>query len=301
MGGMRITGRDARKQPRGGGSSTSKGRAASNGRRASGEAGVGDRGGDRVDERGEQTDEQLLSRYRRSHSVKLRNSLIERNRKTVEGMARGMCMRLPRSVDLQDLVHAGMWGMIQAIENYREERGDHFAPFMRIRVRGAMLDELRNMDYLPRLYRTRIRRREEAVSRLRTALDRDPSDAELADDLGVSETRLRRFFSQQTPIHNIARRAGESDRDDGHEIDILGLLADTEQEAPIEAINRRELIEKIESALQPIEWKVLRMHYLEGLTGREVASKLHLSASRICQIHGRVLSRLKSRLASVSS
>ncbi len=250
---------------------------------------------------GDQADELLLAKYRRSRAVSLRNALIERYRKTVEEMARGLSMRLPRSVDVQDLVHAGMWGLIQSVENFREERGDCFAPFMRIRVRGAMLDELRNMDYLPRLYRSRLRKREEAVTRLRTTLDRDPSDAELADDLGVSETRLRRFFSFQSPAYNMPKRVGDPDRDEGGEMDILGLLADTEQEAPIEAINRRELMEKIESALQPIEWKVLRMHYLEGLTGREVANKLHLSASRICQIHGRVLSRLKSRLSAASN
>ena len=250
---------------------------------------------------GDQADELLLARYRRSRSVKIRNSLIERQRRTVEEMARSLSMRLPRSVDVQDLVHAGMWGVIQAVENYREERGDRFVPFMRIRVRGAMLDELRNMDYLPRLYRTRLRKREEAVSRLRTTLHRDPSDAELADDLGVSETRLRRFFSSESPAYNMPKRVGDPDREESRDMDILGLLADTEQEAPIEAINRRELIEKIESALQPIEWKVLRMHYLEGMTGREVASKLRLSASRICQIHGRVLSRLKSRLSSANN
>lgn len=249
----------------------------------------------------DRVDELLLAKYRRNHSVKIRNSLIERKRKTVEEMARGLSMRLPRSVDVQDLVHAGMWGMIQAIENYREERGDRFVPFMKIRVRGAMLDELRNMDYLPRLYRTRLRKREEAVSRLRTTLDRDPSDAELAEHLGVSESRLRRFFSCESPAYNMPKRVGDPDWEEGREVDILGLLADTDQEPPIEAINRRELMEKIESALQPIEWKVLRLHYLEGLTGREVASKLHLSASRICQIHGRVLSRLKSRLSSANN
>src|SRR5690606_9258808 len=93
-------------------------------------------------------------------------------------------------------------------------------------------------------------------------------------------------------------RVADADRDDPGEPDLLGSLADDEQEAPFEAMNRRELIEKIESSLQPIEWDVLRLHYLEGLSGKEVARKLHLSASRICQIHGRVLSRLKSRLAS---
>lgn len=245
-------------------------------------------------------DEALLARYRRSPSVKIRNQLIESHRVVVEEIARALRVRLPRSVDLHDLVHAGTWGLMQAIENYRAERGHSFRPFMRIRVRGAMLDELRNMDYLPRLYRSRLRLREDAVARLRDALARDPSDAELAEDLGVSEARLRRLFSLRAtfPQGSLKGRVADADRDDPGEPDLLGSLADDEQEAPFEAMNRRELIEKIESSLQPIEWDVLRLHYLEGLSGKEVARKLHLSASRICQIHGRVLSRLKSRLAS---
>ena len=76
---------------------------------------------------GDQADELLLAKYRRSRAVSLRNALIERYRKTVEEMARGLSMRLPRSVDVQDLVHAGMWGLIQSVENFREERGDCFA------------------------------------------------------------------------------------------------------------------------------------------------------------------------------
>lgn len=242
-------------------------------------------------------DEALLARYRRTPTVSLRNRLVERYKGTVEEMARTLRARLPRSVDVQDLTHAGMWGLIQAIENYRAELGHSFTPFMRIRVRGAMLDELRNMDYLPRLYRTRLRLRDEAASRLRALLDREPSDAELAEDLGISESRLRQLFSLRSSVASLPGRLADPDRENTAEIDVLGSLADNHQEAPIEAINRRELMEKIESALQPVEWDVLRMHYLEGLTGKEVARKLHLSASRICQIHGRVLSRLKSRLA----
>ena len=242
----------------------------------------------------------LLARYRRTRSVKLRDSLVERFRGIVEEMARAMRARLPRSVDVQDLTHAGMWGLIQALENYRAELGGSFVPFMRIRVRGAMLDELRNLDYLPRLYRTRLRIREEAVNRLRGILDREPSDAELAEDLGVSESRLRLLFAQRGPIATLPGRTTDSDGGGGADGDLMGALADHDQETPIDALNRRELMEKIESSLQPMEWDVLRLHYLEGLSGREVAKKLHLSASRICQIHGRVLSRLKSRLSSAT-
>ena len=233
----------------------------------------------------------LLERYRRTRSVRVRNQLVERYRGHVEAIARGLATRLPRSVDEQDLVHAGIWGLIQAIESFEPERGAGFVPFMRIRVRGAMVDELRAMDYVPRLYRHRIRLLEAAQERLRAELSREPSDAELADELGVSESILRRSYT--LPGQTRLRSPGGDDV----ERDGMDLLVDDDVESPIEALDRQELIEKIEASLQPVEWKVLRMHYLEGMSGKDVARELRLSASRICQIHMRVLSRLKAKLA----
>lgn len=256
----------------------------------------------------EQTSEKLLERYRRKPSSKIRNILVERHKPQVEAIARTLAMRLPPCVDVQDLVHAGLWGVMQAVENFRPERGSIFVPYMKQRVRGAMLDELRNMDYLPRLYRQRLKAREEARNLLRGLLRRDPSDAELAAELGVSETRLRQNYADLPALHSQSRSDGISDqgysamgRDAGRnglDSNSIEDLPDHAWENPIEALNRQELLAKIESSLQPIEWTVLRMHYLEGMSGKEVASKLRLSAARICQIHLRVLSRLKARWAS---
>ena len=203
---------------------------------------------------------------------------------------------LPRSVDVQDLAHAGMWGLMRSIENFNPERGSQFLAFMRIRVRGAMLDELRNMDFLPRLLRHRRRALDGALNRLRDTLHREPSDPELAAELGVSEENLwRQFAPAPHPSRAGKRLSGERDGD----VDIVDQLVDEQLESPLETLNRQDLLIKIEASLQPIEWKVLRMHYLEGMSGIEVARKLRLSASRICQIHGRVLSKLKTRLGAL--
>ena len=244
--------------------------------------------------------ETLLARHRRKPSVRLRDRLVERHRGFVESLARSLASRLPRSVDVDDLVHAGLWGLMKAIERFRADRGAPFQTFMRPRIRGAMLDELRTMDFLPRLYRRRLREREAAVSRLRSSLDRDPYDGELAAELGITESRLRRAYSPLPAIHGASRipmRFAEADP--VGELDLMESLPD-DQESPIEAIHRQELLAKIEASLQPIEWTVLRKHYLEGKSGKEVARELRLSASRICQIHVRVLSRLKERLGSLA-
>lgn len=232
---------------------------------------------------------ELVERYCRTRRASLRDELVEHYRPYVEVVARKLASRLPRSVDEQDLVHAGIWGLLQAIESFEPERGRGFVPFMRWRVRGAMMDELRAMDYVPRLYRHRLRQLEDARDRLQKELAREPSDAELADALGVPEGVMRRRYV--VPTQASPRSADGEEFEEG-----LEWVAD-DVESPIEALDRQELLEKIETSLQPIEWKVLRMHYLEGKSGKEVARELRLSASRICQIHMRVLSRLKARLA----
>ena len=237
--------------------------------------------------------ERLLASYRKKPTARLRDLIVDRHRPDVEAMARALAARLPRSVDVDDLVHAGIWGLMQSIDKFRADRGVPFRPFMRPRVRGAMLDELRSLDYLPRLWRRRARALDKAVGELRGILGREPRDCELAARLGTTEVWLRRA---RTRVHDGSGESGDRrPRSDG--ADPFDDFADQHLESPLDALDRRELIAAIESSLQPVEWKVLRMHYLEGLTGKEVAARLRLSAARICQIHGKVLLRLKRRFA----
>lgn len=204
-------------------------------------------------------------------------------------MARALAARLPRSVEVQDLTHAGIWGLIQAVSAYEPERCDSFAAFMRIRVRGAMLDELRHMDFLPRLFRRRVRERDAARAKLRMQLEREPISSELAEELGVTEEALLRCPDGKV-IRSVHWREGDTDEERCEQ------LEDDAVESPIEALDRQELLELVRRRLDPIEWKVLKLHYLDGLTGRQVAQRLQLSASRICQIHVQVLDRLKQEL-----
>lgn len=247
----------------------------------------------------DESTEDLLRRYRMRGSrslrerASLREAVVERHRGAVETMAHGLAVRLPRCVDAQDLVHAGIWGLMQAIDSYQPDRCDQFAAFMRIRVRGAMLDELRHLDFLPRLFRRRIRERNEVLARLRMELEREPTGSELAAALGTTEEALLRC--REPLVYRIVR--GDADA----EADQFDQLADDGVESPIDAINRQEQLALIRSSLDPIEWKVLQLHYLEGMTGKQVARRLRLSASRICQIHGRVLDRLKARLSPTSA
>jgi len=235
------------------------------------------------------TTEQLLERYRLRRSRAILDEIVERQRATVESMAITMVSKLPRSVDVQDLTHAGMWGLMQAITSFEPERCNSFEPFMRQRVRGAMLDELRHMDFLPRLFRRQVRERDAARARLQMELEREPTNSELAEELGITEDALLRCPESKV-LRSVHWREAESDEDHFEH------LPDDAIESPIEAITRQELLELVRKQLDPIEWKVLKLHYLDGLTGRQVAQRLRLSASRICQIHVAVLDRLKQQM-----
>ncbi|HEB51921.1 MAG TPA: sigma-70 family RNA polymerase sigma factor, partial [bacterium] len=131
--------------------------------------------------------------------------------------------------------------------------------------------------------------RDAARARLRMELEREPTTSELAQAMGVSEEVLLRC-----PDSAVLRSVHATDRD--ADTGRCEDLADQESESPIEAITRQELLEKVKRHLDPVEWRVLKLHYLDGLTGRQVAQRMRLSASRICQIHVQVLERLKQEL-----
>lgn len=234
------------------------------------------------------TTEQLLERYRLRRSGAILDEVVERHRGAVESMAFALAAKLPRSVDVQDLAHAGMWGLMQAIGSFQPERCDSFESFMRIRVRGAMLDELRHLDFLPRLFRQQVRNRDAASARLRMQLEREPTNSELAEALGITEDALLRCPDSKVLRSVHWREPGAEEGEFDH-------LPDDAAESPIEALTRQELLDQVRRQLAPIEWKVLKLHYLDGLTGRQVAQRLRLSASRICQIHVAVLDRLKQQ------
>lgn len=238
--------------------------------------------------------EQLLRRYRLRRSRALLDQIVERHRGLVEAMALSLAARLPRNVDAKDLEHAGMWGMMQAIAAFQPDRCERFETFLRIRVRGAMLDELRHMDFLPRLFRRRVRERDAARARLRMQLEREPTNSELAAALGISDAALLRC-PETSVLRSVHHHDAEADED--HQVE----FADDAVVSPVELATRQELLDLVRRSLQPVEWKVLQLHYLEGLTGKQVARRLRLSASRICQIHGRVLDRLKLQLTEVAA
>jgi RNA polymerase sigma factor for flagellar operon FliA len=224
--------------------------------------------------------------------VQLRNELVERYRPEVEEIARRLHQRLPRRVDPQDLALAGIQGLIHAIERFDQRRGRDFSAFMAMRVRGSMLDELRACDWLPRSLRELMTRREAAILRLRGELGHEPSDQDVAVRLSMKMEEYQSTFggppSDWSP-------GGEEGAPEPFES-----MTDPDQESPLEGLYRREILARVQSLLSPVERRLVKLHYFDGLKLGEVARKLKRSPSRICQLHGRVLARLKMKLMAES-
>ncbi|MEZ5987944.1 MAG: sigma-70 family RNA polymerase sigma factor [Planctomycetota bacterium] len=243
--------------------------------------------------------EQLFKLFQDTGDTAWRDALVERHLPQVLELARALQVRLPRSVHLEDLCNAGYWGLLRSLETYDPEKGG-FRVYLRIRVQGAMVDELRAMDWLPKLLRARIEHRNRVSERLRSELGREPTENELATELDVDLDRYRRSYPKEAPTVAWNILEGEDREQGGPDGKIVSLgLRGREahgDDHPLNPMYRRELIARIQDLCTETEWSLVELHYFRGLKLREVAEELHLSPARICQIHGRVLQRLKERL-----
>ena len=224
---------------------------------------------------------------------------MERHLPDVVETARCLSARLPRSVDVDDLCNAGYSGLLRCIETYDVSKGRSFLSYLRTRVYGAMVDELRAMDWLPRLMRSRLAQRDQLLERLRQDLGREPSEQEMAKGLGVSIETYRRSYpavGSAVATSLVASSEQELDRLDASIVGLVSHGRAASESHPLTAMYHQELMERIQKILTTTEWKLVDLHYFKGLKLRDVAGRLNLSPARICQIHGRVLVRLKERL-----
>ena len=237
--------------------------------------------------------QRLWERYRKGDCLEARNALIAYYRRYAYAVVRRVRARLPRTVETGDLRGAGDIGLIQAIQNFDPERGVPFEAFCERRVRGAILDELRRHDWLPRPVRQRLNLRRELREDLRTRLGHDPSDAEIASAMQIS---LQEYLSQyqpgrDTPVLAGARPAGTGQNGESG----LDYLEDPRELSPAEDAFRREMLETISQTLEEQDRLVLYLRFFEGRTLREIGEELGLSPSRVSKIVSGAVARLKER------
>jgi len=220
----------------------------------------------------------------------------------VRYIARRIHERLPRHVPFEDLVHAGVIGLIDALHKFDQAKHVQFGSYAKFRIRGAILDSLREMDWSPRDLRRKARRLEEANHALRARLGRNPSEVELAAELGLDLHGLQILLGEIDGLEVGSLRV-QSQRD-GKEEDLCEYLPDDPEETPLLLCLRSEMKELLSRAIEDLpekERQVLALYYYEELTMKEVGAVLGVGESRVSQIHTMAVVRLRARLAEITA
>lgn len=236
----------------------------------------------------------LWKQYQAGPNDALRNRLIEHYLPIVRYTAERVAATLPQSVDIDDLMSAGLFGLIEAIKSFDLERGVKFKTYCSWRVRGAILDELRANDWVPRLVRNKASMLEQKMREAEAQLGRPATDLELATMLGMSVADLDKLMQEASAVSvcylsdTTSENQESSSRSD--------LLADPTASDPIDDIQRKDVMEVLTRELSLRERLIMILYYFEELTMREIGLALDLSESRVCQLHSRIVARLKAKL-----
>jgi RNA polymerase sigma factor FliA len=239
--------------------------------------------------------EDLWQKYLRTRKRFYKDRLVEAYMPLVRSVAEQLAMRLPRTVDEDDLRGAGVFGLFKAIENFDPERNVKFETYCRLRTRGAMIDHLRQQDWIPREARNRGSRLAEVIADMREKLGRDPTDLELARRLRLSLEALREALGELRFGSMVSLTPAEDEDGTQHEEPTGPQFVDQQGE-PSEILHRREIFEVVARELTDVEKRLVHAYYFEGLTLKAIGKKEGISESRVCQIHGRMLDRLAERL-----
>jgi RNA polymerase sigma factor for flagellar operon FliA len=244
--------------------------------------------------------DQLWREYKRTGERRLRDQLIVQYSALVKFVAGRVSVGLPHTIEQADLVSYGMFGLIDAIEKFDPERAIKFETYAITRIKGAIIDELRSVDWVPRSVRSKARSVEQAYAQLEGTLLRTPTDAEVAAELGISEPGLQQIFTQISFVGIVAldEVVSGGDRGEGGSTTLAQSLPDR-GEGPVAAYEVEEMKQILAGAINRLgerEKIVLSLYYYESLTLAEIGQVIGVTESRVCQIHTKAVLQLRGRM-----
>lgn len=231
-----------------------------------------------------------------SPSHHIRNYFLERYLPLVRYNAERIYARLPDEVDIEDLVQAGFYGLRGAVNAFDLDHRTKFETYCAKRICGAMLDELRTMDWVPRLVRSRTAKVDGARDALKMKLGRQPTQQEIAEHLGVDTEEYKKIHRDGSPVGVVSLSRNWNRSDGNRELREIDVIQDRRQVNPLNETQRRDLKELITKGLSRAERLIVVLYYYEEMTMKEIGQTLDLSESRVSQMHSSILARLKAQM-----
>jgi RNA polymerase sigma factor for flagellar operon FliA len=247
--------------------------------------------------------QELWQRYNQRVDASAENALIEKYLPLVSSAVARLAMTLPDHVDRDDLYGVGLVGLLQALRNFDPTCGASFETYARLRVRGAMLDELRRMDWVPRTVHEKSRKIQSVMVQLEQELGRTPTEAQMAKALKISVADYARLLNEVRPAAFVCLDAlNSTDESDGG--NLYEVIANPAAESPLEQTSQQELKRVIFERLKELpetQRKVLALYYAEDLHLHEIAEVFGLTESRICQIHAQAILAIRAYVQRLES
>lgn len=231
-----------------------------------------------------------------------RNAMVEEHLPLVKYIASRIAGRLPSHVELDDLINAGVIGLIDAVEKFDATRKIKFKTYAEFRVKGAILDELRALDWVPRSTRQKASRIEKAFAELEQQLGRPASDHEIAEYMNVPIEQYQQMLADSRAVRLISLDELRPETDETSERNLLDFLADPESVDPAEALNLDQVYRIVADSIETLPEKerlVISLYYYDELTMKEVGEILEITESRVSQIHTKAILRLRGRLTKI--
>jgi RNA polymerase sigma factor for flagellar operon FliA len=239
----------------------------------------------------------VWTEYKAEPTDELRNTLLEKYLPLVKHVATRLSHSLPSFVDVEDLAGMGIFGLFDAVDRFDPTMGVKFKTYAMNRIRGSILDELRSLDWVPRLVRIKAGKINKACNALHRSLGREPTYYEMAKQLEMNFDEYNSMIEGGAATAMISLSEEWTDNEDNHGNRKIDLLADDGLHGrPTHEMQLKDIRHVIASQLTDKERLIVTLYYYEGLSMKEIASVLSLTESRICQIHGKVIKRLNDSL-----
>jgi RNA polymerase sigma factor FliA len=248
------------------------------------------------------TEESLWDEYKVSKEPRIRDMFVRQYAPLVKYVAGKVAIGMPHNVEFDDLVGFGVFGLFDAIEKFDPDKHVKFKTYAVTRIRGAIFDELRSIDWVPRSVRQKAREVEDTIRRLETSLGRAASDKEISDAMGISVSEFQKLTLKISGTSVLSLNDVWYTGEDSDKVSIVESIESPQSLNPDTIVEKEEIKRVIMDAIHELpdkEKKVLVLYYYEDLTLKEIGKVLEVTESRISQLHTKAIMRLRSKLTNI--